>query len=111
MALISLNPIEIFGDGSTTRDFCYIANVIQANLLAATVDLKDTSHAVVNVAIDASLVMDFFMCFPRSGWFPRFARVSLPCTEHAVLRRAEIQQNTKCVHRKRVGAVAACREP
>ena len=31
-------PIEIFGDGNTSRDFCYIKNVIQANLLAATTD-------------------------------------------------------------------------
>ncbi len=30
-------PIYINGDGETSRDFCYIANVVQANLLAATV--------------------------------------------------------------------------
>ncbi len=28
-------PIEIFGDGEQTRDFCYVDNVVQANLLAA----------------------------------------------------------------------------
>ena len=27
---------EIFGDGGTSRDFCYIANAVQANILAAT---------------------------------------------------------------------------
>ncbi|MGH7502334.1 MAG: SDR family oxidoreductase [Longimicrobiales bacterium] len=31
---------EIFGDGETTRDFCYIDNVVQANLLASTVALE-----------------------------------------------------------------------
>ena len=55
--------------------------------------------------------MDFFMCFPRSGWFPRFARASVPCTEDAEVRRAETQQNTKCMHRKCDGAVAACHDP
>lgn len=52
-AMIQGTPVEIFGDGSTTRDFCYIANVVQANLLAATVELEGASHAVVNVAAGA----------------------------------------------------------
>ncbi len=32
----------IFGDGSSSRDFCYIDNVVQANLLAATADSSAT---------------------------------------------------------------------
>ena len=35
-ALIKNEPIHINGDGETSRDFCFIANVVQANLLAAT---------------------------------------------------------------------------
>ncbi len=37
-SLIKGEPIYINGDGETSRDFCFIANVVQANLLAATVD-------------------------------------------------------------------------
>jgi UDP-N-acetylglucosamine 4-epimerase len=49
---------RIFGDGETTRDFCYIANVIQANLLAATVaDANATGHAY-NVACAASVTLN-----------------------------------------------------
>lgn len=36
-ALIKNEPVYINGDGETSRDFCYIENVIQINLLAATV--------------------------------------------------------------------------
>ena len=36
-SLIKGEPIYINGDGETSRDFCFIANVVQANLLAATV--------------------------------------------------------------------------
>lgn len=39
----------IYGDGETSRDFCYIDNVVQANLLAATVDT--TTPQVFNVAV------------------------------------------------------------
>jgi len=38
-SMIKGEPIYINGDGDTSRDFCYIANVDQANLLAATVSV------------------------------------------------------------------------
>lgn len=40
----------IYGDGSQTRDFTYIENVIQANILAATVQNKEALNTVYNVA-------------------------------------------------------------
>ena len=43
-------PIEIFGDGNTSRDFCYIKNVIQANLLAATTSNPNALNQIYNVA-------------------------------------------------------------
>ena len=35
-ALASGKPCVIFGDGTSSRDFCYVDNVVQANILAAT---------------------------------------------------------------------------
>jgi len=35
-SLVAGKPCVIFGDGSNSRDFCYIDNIVQANLLAAT---------------------------------------------------------------------------
>jgi UDP-N-acetylglucosamine 4-epimerase len=40
----------VFGDGSTSRDFCYIENVVQANLLAASVPDAALVYDVFNVA-------------------------------------------------------------
>lgn len=40
----------IFGDGETSRDFCYIENVFDANLLAATTDGPGVLHQVYNIA-------------------------------------------------------------
>ena len=50
-AMLHGEPIVIHGDGETTRDFCYVANVVQANLLAATRE-GATGH-VYNVAVGA----------------------------------------------------------
>jgi UDP-glucose 4-epimerase len=46
-ALEGRRPI-VFGDGTQSRDFCYIENVLEANLLAA--DAREASGRVFNVA-------------------------------------------------------------
>lgn len=48
-ALLRGEPIQINGDGATTRDFCYVANVVQANILAATQPME-APHRVYNIA-------------------------------------------------------------
>ncbi len=40
----------INGDGSTSRDFCYVDNAVQANLLAALAEGKEALNTVYNVA-------------------------------------------------------------
>ncbi|MEZ5501994.1 MAG: SDR family oxidoreductase [Halioglobus sp.] len=42
---------QINGDGETSRDFCFIDNVVQANLLAATCDNSEAGNQVYNVAL------------------------------------------------------------
>ena len=48
-ALLGDQTSEIYGDGKTSRDFCYVANAVQANLLAATA--RGAVHGVYNVAV------------------------------------------------------------
>ena len=50
-ALLQHEPIHIFGDGETSRDFSYIDNIVQANLLAATIDNPAALNQVFNIAI------------------------------------------------------------
>ncbi len=50
-ALIANQSVYINGDGETSRDFCYIANTIQANLLAATAENPEATNQVFNVAV------------------------------------------------------------
>jgi UDP-N-acetylglucosamine 4-epimerase len=45
-SMIKAEPIHINGDGETSRDFCFINNTVQANLLAAT--LLEPSGASFN---------------------------------------------------------------
>ena len=49
-----LNKEDVFinGDGETSRDFCYIDNTIQINLLAATTNNDDATDQIYNVALN-----------------------------------------------------------
>ncbi|AEX20718.1 NAD-dependent epimerase/dehydratase family protein [Vibrio sp. EJY3] len=49
-AMINGADVYINGDGETSRDFCYIDNVVQMNLLAATAD-EDHKDEIYNVAV------------------------------------------------------------
>lgn len=48
--LLTGEPCTIYGDGSTSRDFSFVANVVQANLLAATAPSSQVAARVFNVA-------------------------------------------------------------
>jgi len=50
-AMIKGETVYINGDGETSRDFCYIDNVVQANLLAATTQNSGAVNQVYNVAV------------------------------------------------------------
>jgi UDP-N-acetylglucosamine/UDP-N-acetylgalactosamine 4-epimerase len=50
-ALLRNQTAYVFGDGRQSRDFCHVDNVVQANLLAATVQEAEALDQVYNVAL------------------------------------------------------------
>jgi UDP-N-acetylglucosamine 4-epimerase len=51
-AILNKKNVFINGDGETSRDFCYIDNTVQINLLAATTDNDEATNQVYNVALN-----------------------------------------------------------
>jgi len=51
-SIINKEDVFINGDGETSRDFCYIENTVQMNLLAATTEDKEAANQVYNVALN-----------------------------------------------------------
>ena len=51
-AILNKDDVYINGDGETSRDFCYIDNTVQMNLLAATTDNGEATDQVYNVALN-----------------------------------------------------------
>ena len=56
-AMIAGKPLFINGDGETSRDFCYVDNAVQANLLAATAPAQ-ARNQVYNVAVSGRTTLN-----------------------------------------------------
>jgi UDP-N-acetylglucosamine 4-epimerase len=50
-SMIKGEPVYINGTGETSRDFCFIDNVVQANLLAACATNEESINQVYNIAV------------------------------------------------------------
>jgi UDP-N-acetylglucosamine/UDP-N-acetylgalactosamine 4-epimerase len=74
--LIHDEPVYINGDGETSRDFCYIANAVQANLLAATTPDPAAVNQVYNIAVGQRTSLNELLEHLRVRLAPRFARLA-----------------------------------
>lgn len=60
-AMIAGDDVFINGDGETSRDFCFIENIVQANILAATTHNDEAKNQVYNVAVgDRTTINDLY---------------------------------------------------
>jgi len=57
-SIIKGEDVFINGDGMTSRDFCYIENAVQMNILAALVESNDAINQVYNVAVGDRTTLD-----------------------------------------------------
>ncbi|MBN8760756.1 MAG: LPS biosynthesis protein WbpP [Thiobacillus sp. 65-69] len=75
-SMIRNEPVYINGDGETSRDFCYIDNVIQANLLAATAAHPEAANQVYNVAVGDRTTLNQLYEAIRASLAPRFPHLA-----------------------------------
>lgn len=65
-AMLQREDIYIFGDGSTSRDFCYVDNVIQANILAATAPAS-AKNQIYNIALNDSTSLNQLFLYLKNA--------------------------------------------
>ena len=66
-ALLRREPVHIHGDGETSRDFCYIENVVQANLLATTTTNPAGLNQASTIAIGERTTLNELFHFLQDG--------------------------------------------
>jgi UDP-N-acetylglucosamine/UDP-N-acetylgalactosamine 4-epimerase len=65
-ALIKGEDVFINGDGETSRDFCFVENTVQMNILAATA-LEDAKDQVYNVAVGERTTLNILYSYIQSA--------------------------------------------
>ncbi len=75
-AMIEGEPVEINGDGETSRDFCYVANAVQANLLAATVENSEAVNKLYNIAVGQRTTLNQLFELLRERLLPEFPQLA-----------------------------------
>ena len=80
-AMITGEPVFINGDGETSRDFCYVANAVQANLLAATTQNPEAINEMYNVAVGDRTTLNDLYAELRRLLAPNFPHLkdAAPC--------------------------------
>ncbi len=92
-ALSRSEKSTIFGDGTTSRDFCYIANVVQANVLAGMASSgSEVINGVVNIACGAttSLTRLWTMLRDEVASVRGIDPESIPAVEYQPFRKGDI---------------------
>lgn len=65
--MVKSEPIYINGDGTTSRDFCFIENTVQANILAATTSNEAARNQVYNIALGGRTNLNDLFTAIQSG--------------------------------------------
>jgi UDP-N-acetylglucosamine/UDP-N-acetylgalactosamine 4-epimerase len=71
-ALIKGETIYINGSGETSRDFCYVQNVVQMNLLGATSSDPAAINQIYNTAVNARTSLNELFCKLHGCLLPHY---------------------------------------
>ncbi|MBQ1924495.1 MAG: NAD-dependent epimerase/dehydratase family protein [Proteobacteria bacterium] len=92
-AMASGVPCTIFGDGSATRDYCHVSNIVRANMLAASVELSGNGDALamnIGCGEETSLLELHDMMAEK---FAEKYKISIKPAQHEPVRMGDIERS------------------
>jgi UDP-N-acetylglucosamine 4-epimerase len=92
-ALIANAPVFINGDGESSRDFCYVGNVVQANLLAALTDDASALGQVYNVAFGGRTTLKQLYQQLRELLADRYPHAAAHSAQYRGFRAADVRHS------------------
>ena len=90
-AMLKGEPVRIYGDGETSRDFCFVDNAVQANILAA-VAPSEAAGEVYNVAVGDRTTLNELYAAIRCELEDRDVEVRLPAV-HEDYRAGDVRHS------------------
>jgi UDP-N-acetylglucosamine 4-epimerase len=89
--------VRIHGDGETTRDFCFVDNVVQANLLAALAPREAVAGEVFNVAVGERLSLNELADWLRQAIAARHPGLAIPAPLYGDFRPGDVRHSQASV--------------
>ncbi len=110
-AILAGQTIEINGDGETSRDFCYVENVVQANLLAALAEDPAATDQVYNIAMGERTTLNELLALIRDGLLRRKPGLTPPPVVYRDFRSGDIRHSLADIGKARrlLGYAPSCR--
>jgi len=92
-SIIKGEEVIINGDGKTSRDFCYIDNAVQVNLLAATTTSDEAKNQVYNVALgDRTSLIELFHMI-QNGLLNRMTNLHQTLPDYREFRVGDVRHS------------------
>jgi UDP-N-acetylglucosamine 4-epimerase len=91
--LLEQGPVRIHGDGESSRDFCYIGNVVQANVLAALCERPQAVNQVYNVAVNARTSLNELYLLLRDLLAERYPYLHEHAPDYAPFRPGDVRHS------------------
>ncbi len=98
---INEQPVYVNGDGETSRDFCYIENVIQANLLAATTENAAALNQIYNVAVGERTTLKELFELERALLAPYFPSLQHCRPRYGAFRDGDVRHSRADISKAR----------
>ena len=92
-AMIQNQPVFINGDGETSRDFCFVANVVQANLLAAVSSDAEALNQVYNIAVRSRTTLNELFASLRNLLLPFYPHLQNYRPTHRDFRPGDVRHS------------------
>jgi UDP-N-acetylglucosamine 4-epimerase len=100
-ALVAGEPVHINGDGQTSRDFCFVANAVQANLLAGTTSNPAAVNQVYNVAVGGRTTLNELFALLKDALGTRVVRPSEAKPVHRDFREGDVRHSQADISKAR----------
>jgi len=92
-SMIKNQRLLINGDGKTSRDFCYVDNVVQMNLLSATTTNKKAVNQVFNVALNSRTSLNELFEMLRERLAPHYPHLKNFKPMHQAFRAGDVRHS------------------
>jgi UDP-N-acetylglucosamine 4-epimerase len=100
-SMINGQEVYINGDGETSRDFCYIDNVVQANLLAASTLNEEAINQIYNIAVGGRTTLNELYSQIKQNLIPTFPYLKNSQVFYRQFRAGDVQHSLASIEKAR----------